>query len=60
MVITKIAKSEDDVSAVVEEVFEEMKERLWRETWKEMIELPQAKVEVRKDKDGNFSVTVKI
>lgn len=60
MEVTKTASSVDEVSAVTEAVLEELKERMWNEVWKECIDLPQAKVEVRSIPGGGFQITAKI
>ena len=60
MKVTKIAKNVDLVSEVTGMVLEELKEMLWREAWKEMIELPQAKVEVRRREDGSFEISAEL
>lgn len=58
--VSRIAISEDLVSEVTGDVLEELKERLWQYVWKENIELPNAKVEVRKLEDGGFIITARI
>lgn len=57
MKVLKIAENVDMVSEATEQALEELKEMLWREAWKEMIELPQARVEVKHRADGSFEIT---
>lgn len=60
MEVSKIAESEDLVSEVTGEVLDELKELMWHELWKEMIELPGARVEVRRLEFGGFVITAKM
>lgn len=58
--VSRIAESEDQVSEVTGLVLEELKEQMWKDVWKENIDLPNVKVEVRKLSDGGFMITAKI
>lgn len=58
--VSKIAASEDLVSEVTGEVLEELKERMWKDVWKENIDLPHAKVEVVRVEGVGFRITAKI
>lgn len=60
MEVSKIAENEDLVSEVTGEVLDELKELMWHELWKEMIELPGARVEVRRLEVGGFVITAKM
>lgn len=60
MQVSKIACGEDELSAVKQQAVEELKERMWKEVWKENIDLPQAKVEVVTLEEGIYKVTAKI
>lgn len=58
--VSKVASSEDLVAEVTGEALEELKELMWKDVWKDCIDLPHAKVEVRKLSDGGFMITAKI
>lgn len=60
MQVSKIACGEEELSAVKRQAVEELKERMWKEVWKENIDLPQAKVEVVSLGEGIYQVTAKI
>lgn len=60
MEVSRIASCEDLVAEVTGEVLDELKELMWKCVWKECIDLPHAKVEVRKLSDGGFMITAKI
>lgn len=58
--VSKIAVSEDLVSEVTGEVLDELKERMWKDVWKENIDLPNAKVSVVRVEGVGFRITAKI
>lgn len=58
--VSKIACGEEELSAVKKQAVEELKEKMWKEVWKENIDLPQAKVEVVSLGEGIYQVTAKI
>lgn len=58
--VSRIAISEDLVSEVTGEVLDELKERMWKDVWKECIDLPYAKVEVVRIEGVGFRITAKI
>lgn len=60
MQVSKIACGENELSSVKQQAIEELKEKMWKEVWKENIDLPQAKVEVHSIGDGMYQVTAKI
>lgn len=60
MQVSKIACGEGELSSVKAQVLEELKEKMWKEVWKENIDLPQAKIEVHSLGDGLYKVTAKI
>lgn len=60
MQVSKIACSEGELSSVKAQALEELKEKMWKEVWKENIDLPQAKIKVHSLADGLYKVTAKI
>lgn len=60
MQVSKIACGEKELSSVKKQAVEELKEKMWKEVWKENIDLPQAKVVVHDLGDGIYQVTAKI
>lgn len=60
MQVSKIACGEEELSSVKAQAVEELKEKMWKEVWKENIDLPQAKVVVHSLGDGLYEVTAKI
>lgn len=60
MQVSKIACGEKELSSVKRQAVEELKEKMWKEVWKENIDIPQAKVEVHSLGDGLYEVTAKI
>lgn len=60
MQVSKIACGEEELSSVKKQAVEELKEKMWKEVWKENIDLPQAKVKVVSLGEGIYQVTAKI
>lgn len=59
MQVTKLACGEEEISAVKQQAVDELKEKLWKEVWKENIDLPQVDFDVRSLGDGLYQVTAK-
>lgn len=59
MQVTKLACGEEEISAVKQQAVDELKEKLWKEVWKENIDLPQVDLDVRSLGDGLYQVTAK-
>lgn len=59
MQVTKLACGEKEISAVKQQAVEELKEKLWKEVWKENIDLPHVDFDVRSLGDGLYQVTAK-
>ena len=60
MKVEKVVKSRDDVSAAKSWCMEELKHRLWREVWSDMIELNDARIDVEERADGQILVRVEL
>lgn len=58
--VSRIAESEDLVSEVTGLVLEELKEQMWKDVWKENIDLPNVKVSVVRVEGVGFRITAKI
>lgn len=50
----------EDLEATRAECLVELKERMWREVWRDMVELEGVDVSVREVGDGIYSVTAEI
>lgn len=50
----------EDLEATRAECLEELKDRMWREVWRDMVELEGVDVSVREVGDGIYSVTAEI
>ena len=59
MEATKKVEDIEWVSIAVGELIDELKERLWRDVWKDEIDLPDVKVEVS-EVEGGFLVKVRV
>lgn len=59
MQVTKLACGEEEISAVKQQAVDELKEKLWKDVWKENIDLPQVDFDVRSLGDGLYQVTAK-
>lgn len=59
MEVCIIARNAEEVPMCREAALEELKERLWREVWKESIDLPGARVKVEPVSEG-YKITAEI
>lgn len=57
--VIKLACGEEEISVVKQKAVEELKEKLWKEVWKENIELPQVDFDIRSLGDGFYQVIAK-
>ena len=57
--VVKIASGEEEISDMKRLAVEELKEQLWREVWKDNIDLPEVIFDVRSLGDGLYQVTAK-
>lgn len=57
--VIKLACGEEEISVVKQKAVEELKEKLWKEVWKENIELPQVDFDIRSLGDGLYQVIAK-
>ena len=60
MQVSKIACGEKELSSVKRQAVEELKEKMWKEVWKENIDLPQATVKVYNLGQDIFEVVASI
>lgn len=59
MQVCKIAW-EEELPSVKKQALEELKEKMWSDVWKDMVDLPEAKVVVHSLGDGLYKVTAKV
>lgn len=57
--VVKVAKSEEDLERVREEARRELKELLWKEVWRDSVDLPLSVEKIRRVDDW-FEVTAEV
>jgi len=60
MRVERLSIGLEDLEATRAECLEELKDRMWREVWRDMVELEGVDVSVREVGDGIYSVTAEI
>ena len=60
MRVERLSIGLEDLEATRAECLGELKDRMWREVWRDMVELEGVDVSVREVGDGIYSVTAEI